>query len=291
MRWWKRGGLLVVVLLVVALGGVTVYFSVPYHGTAASVQSVEDDPRVSVTTIDGVRVLSPTAANSTPGSNPTTGTNSASEPNSTVGLVFYPGARVAPDAYDSSLAPLVTRANVTVFVPRMPLNVALLDADAAERIRTNPTIRARHPDIRTWFVGGHSLGGVAACRYADSHDVRGLVLLASYCNANVSDAPMAVLSVTGSADTVLDRENYRQGRTRLPANATVREIRGVNHTQFGSYRGQRGDSPAPLSYDEAHRRLADLLVPWVANHSAVERASPVNSLPVRNRPIRYWNRA
>jgi hypothetical protein len=277
MRWWKRGALLVVVILAVALGGVAVYFSDPHHGTTASVQSVEDDPRVSVTTIDGVRVLSPTAANSpTAADSPTpadSNRNSTTGPNSTVGLVFYPGARVAPDAYDRSLAPLVTRANVTVFVPKMPLNIALLDADAAERVRTSPTVRTSHPDIRTWFVGGHSLGGVAACQYADAHDVRGLVLFASYCNANASDESMAVLSVTGSADTVLDRENYRQGRTRLPPNATVREIRGMNHTQFGSYRGQRGDSPAPLSYDEAHRRLADILVPWVENNSATGRTS------------------
>ncbi|MFC7079321.1 alpha/beta hydrolase [Halorussus caseinilyticus] len=162
----------------------------------------------------------------------------------------------------------MTRANVTVFVPKMPLNVALLDADAAAESRT------RNPGIRTWFVGGHSLGGVAACRYADGHDVRGLVLFASYCDANVSDRSLAVLSVTGSADTVLDRGNYRAGRTRLPPTADFREIRGVNHTQFGSYRGQRGDSPAPLSYDEAHRRLADRLVPWLANQSATTGPTP-----------------
>ncbi|KTG28041.1 hypothetical protein AUR66_12400 [Haloferax profundi] len=143
----------------------------------------------------------------------------------------------------------------------MPLNVALLDTDSAERIR------AQHPDIQTWFVGGHSLGGVAACQYADSHDVRGLVLFASYCNVDVSDESFAALTVTGSADTVLNRANYREAATRLPPDTTTREIEGMNHTQFASYRGQRGDSPASLSYDEAHRRLADLLVPWLTDHS------------------------
>lgn len=253
MRRWKRVVAVVFVVLLIAVGGVVVYFSLPQQGTPSSVQSVEDNPRSSVTSEDGVHVLSPAGTTST------------------TGFVFYPGARVASDAYYSALAPLVTQANVTVFIPTMPLNMALLDADAAETIRTH------HPGIRTWFVGGHSLGGVAACQYADSHanDVRGLVLFASYCNDDVSDQSLAVLSVTGSADTVLDRENYRAGRTRLPSNATFNEIQGINHTQFGSYRGQRGDSPAPLSYDEAHRRLADLLVPWVANHSATGESQSV----------------
>jgi pimeloyl-ACP methyl ester carboxylesterase len=240
---WTRVAVVVFVVVVVAGGGVVVYFSMPSHGPASSVQQVRDDARVTVTSEDGVHVLSPTDAEST------------------VGLVFYPGARVAPDAYYSTFAPVVAQTNVTVFVPQMPLNVALLDTDAAERIR------AQHPDVHTWFVGGHSLGGVAACQYADSRDVRGLVLFASYCNVDVSDESFAALTVTGSADTVLNRANYREAVTRLPPNTTTHEVEGMNHTQFASYRGQRGDSPAPLSYDEAHRRLADVLVPWLTDHS------------------------
>ncbi|SFK75864.1 Alpha/beta hydrolase family protein [Halogranum rubrum] len=242
MNRWKRGVVVVVVVLVLASSGVALYFSMPYHGSS-SIQQVVDDPSVTVTTEDGVHVLAPANADST------------------VGVVFYPGARVAPDAYYSTFAPVVRQANVTVFVPEMPLNLALLDADAAG------SVRSQHPSIRTWFVGGHSLGGVAACQYADSNDVQGLVLFASYCNDDVSDESFAVLSVTGSADTVLNRESYQKATTRLPPDSTTHEVQGMNHTQFGSYRGQRGDSPAPLSYDEAHRRLGDVLVPWLTSHA------------------------
>ncbi|AEN05009.1 hypothetical protein Halar_1260 [halophilic archaeon DL31] len=153
--------------------------------------------------------------------------------------------------------------NVTVFIPEMPLNIALLNTDVAGSIRT------QHPSIQTWFVGGHSLGGVAACQYASSHDVHGLVLFASYCNVDIRDESFAVLSVTGNADTVLDRENYQEAKTRFPPKTTTYEIEGMNHTQFASYGGQRGDSPASLSYDEAHQRLADVLSPWLRNHSSL----------------------
>ena len=244
MSWRSRVVVFVIVVVIVGIGGAALYVSIPYHGSTSSVRHVEADPALTVSTEGGVHVLAPADADST------------------VGFVFYPGARVAPDAYYDTFAPVVTRLNVTVFIPEMPLDIALFDTDAAEGVRT------RHPGIQTWFVGGHSLGGVAACQYASAHDVQGLVLLASYCDGDVSDESFPALSVTGSADTVLDRENYRGAEPRLPPETTSHEIEGMNHTQFGSYRGQRGDSPAPLSYDDAHRRLADVLVPWLSNHSA-----------------------
>lgn len=247
MRSWTRVIAVVLIALLVVAGGVGLYLSVPHQGSQSSIQSVEDDPRVSVSTDSDVTVLAP------------------ADGNSTVGLVFYPGARVSPDAYHGSLAPLVTEANVTVFVPEMPLNVALLDTDAAA------DVRAQQPGIETWFVGGHSLGGVAACEYAATNEVHGLVLFASYCDADLSDREFAALSVTGSADGVLDREAYRESRTKLPPMTKTHEIEGMNHTQFGSYHGQRGDPPAPLSYDEAHRRLAEIVVPWIVEQSRAAR--------------------
>ena len=82
-----------------------------------------------------------------------------------------------------------------------------------------------------WFVGGHSLGGAMACRYASSQpeQVNGLVLFAAYCEADATPED-PTLSVTGSADTVLDRETYHDRRSNLPANATVVEIEGMNHS-------------------------------------------------------------
>jgi hypothetical protein len=241
---WKQGAVAVMVVLLVVLGGGVVYLSLPYEGSESSIQSVEDDPRVSVETGGDVTVLAPTDAESD------------------VGVVFYPGARVAPNAYYESLSPLVTDANATVYIPEMPLNIALLDSDAAGEIR------AGEEQIETWIVGGHSLGGVAACGYAAEEEVAGLLMFASYCNEDVSDREMAVLSVTGSADTVLDREAYRASKDRLPPTTTSEEIPGMNHTQFGSYRGQRGDSPSPLSDEEAHDRLADVVVPWIEERSS-----------------------
>jgi dienelactone hydrolase len=231
---------LVAVAIVVSAAGV-VYVGTPLRGTPASIADVEENPSVTVNEASGAYVLEPASAEST------------------AGLVFYPGGRVHPDAYLASLAPLATQANVTVVVPAMPLNLAVFDQGAASQYVTGSA-------IDTWYVGGHSLGGVMACRYARANPNRvdGLLLFAAYCDKDVSETNIPVLSVAGSADTVLDRDAYESNLANLPASATVREV-PLNHSQFGSYRGQSGDSPSGVTYREAHDRLADVVLSWLRN--------------------------
>ena len=63
-----------------------------------------------------------------------------------------------------------------VLVPEMPLNLAVFDADSAA------TLIADNPDIDTWVVGGHSLGGAMAAGFAadNSTPIDGLALWAAY---------------------------------------------------------------------------------------------------------------
>jgi dienelactone hydrolase len=250
-RHWKRGLVvaIVTVLLVTGFGLqlALTYFSHPFHGTDASIQGVEADPAIELEWLGNGYVLRPA--------------NHDSE----TGLVFYPGGRVHPDAYLATLAPLVREANVTVFVPRMPLNLAVLNPNAAR-----PVVR-NNPGIDTWYVGGHSLGGAMACRYATGtpYRVEGLVLLASYCDRDASDTSLRVLSVTGTADGVLNRDRYRATRSNLPPDARFVRIRGMNHSQFGTYRGQLDDAPATIDDETAHHRLGTVLVSWFENETGV----------------------
>ena len=231
----------ILALVVVVAGGV--YLGTPHHGSDGSVASVKSNPNVAVSEHSGTYVLAPAAGNAT------------------TGLVFYPGGRVHPDAYLATLAPLAERAGVRVVVPGMPLNLAVLDSGAAGQYVTNES-------VDRWYVGGHSLGGAMACRYAadNPNAVDGVVLYAAYCDRDISDTELTALSVTGSADTVLDRETYESNREHLPENATVREL-PLNHSQFGSYRGQRGDSPSNVSYAAVHDRLANVTVSWLRARS------------------------
>jgi dienelactone hydrolase len=244
----KRVVVWVVALLLIVATGFTLYFGTSLHGREPSVRAGQSNDAVTVSHSNGVYVIEP------------------ADGTATAGFVFYPGGRVHPDAYLSSLAPFAARADVVVFIPKMPLNLAVFDPDAAG------SVIARHPDINQWFVGGHSLGGAMACRYASTHpELAGLVLFAAYCNREVSG--MAVLSVTGGADVVLSRESYRRNRENLPASATLTVIPGMNHSEFGSYTGQRGGQPARIGYEVAHDRLASVVVPWFENRTRLERES------------------
>ena len=112
------------------------------------------------------------------------------------GMVFYPGARVQPEAY----APLLTqlaREGVTCVLVKPPLDFALLDIDAADGVRE------QFPEIGTWLLGGHSLGGVAACEYLAQHgsDCDGVVLLASYPNSDLTDYAGFSLQLRSSSMT------------------------------------------------------------------------------------------
>jgi hypothetical protein len=239
------------VALIVAAAATVGYLGTPYHGTPESIAAVEDDPRLSVDRTDGGYVLQP--ANRTPAA----------------GVVFYPGGRVDPDAYVGSLSALPREANVTVVVPKLPLNLAVVDYGLAQNglgSHAAESAMAEHPRIDEWYVGGHSLGGAMACRYAaTSENVEGLLLYASYCDVDISERDLAVVSVTGDADTVLNRTAYERNRVHLPVSTRFTEVAGVNHTQFGSYTGQ--DAPSGTSYETTHRRLNRVVVPWLQNET------------------------
>jgi len=100
----------------------------------------------------------------------------------------------------SALAPLAAEADVTVVIPRLPLNLAVVDYGAAQtplwEHRASAVIDG-HPSIDRWYVGGHSLGGAMACRYArDAPDaVEGVLLYGAYCDRDISGSGLAALSV------------------------------------------------------------------------------------------------
>ena len=163
---WLGVGLIVLAALTVG------YFGSPYHGSSESIATVEDDQRVTVDRTDEGYVLQPV------GTTPETG------------VVFYPGGRVHPDAYVGSLAALARDANVTVVIPKQPLNLAIVDYGLAQNglgTHAADSAMADHPDVEAWYVGGHSLGGAMACRYAANADVEGLLLYGSYCDVDISE--------------------------------------------------------------------------------------------------------
>ncbi len=161
------------------------------------------------------------------------------------GLVFYPGGRVEHTAYAPLLLALAQE-GVACVLPEMPLDLAVLDMDAADGAQQTV------PGIDDWYLGGHSLGGAMAASYAaqnsDAYD--GLILLAAYSTEDLDETDIKVISLYGSEDGVLNMESYRECRTNLPDNTVEVILEGGNHAQFGSYGPQAGDGAAAVSRAE-----------------------------------------
>jgi hypothetical protein len=180
-------------------------------------------------------------------------------------VVFYPGARVHRDAYIATWAPIVSATDTLVLIPRMPLNLAIFGRNRAS------SVIAAHPDIETWWVGGHSLGGAMAASFAGGQDpgaVDGLLLWGAYATegAGVADRDdLTVLSVSGSRDGLSTPADIAERRPLLPDGALLVEVAGMNHAQFGRYGPQRGDLPATISDEEASSRLLEAHLPVLAD--------------------------
>jgi hypothetical protein len=161
------------------------------------------------------------------------------------GLIFYPGGKVQYEAYAPLLEKLAENGILCVLV-HMPGNLAVLDVNAADGIRE------MYPDIKTWYIGGHSLGGAMAATYAAKHsdDLDGLILLAAYSTADLSDCGLSVVSIYGSCDGVLDREKYEKYLSNLPDTAKEVVIDGGCHSYFGSYGMQAGDGTPTITREE-----------------------------------------
>ena len=55
------------------------------------------------------------------------------------------------------------------------------------------------------------------------------------------------MSLVGTRDTVINRDNLEAGKALLPEGTTYTMIDGGNHAQFGSYGEQPGDSAATIT--------------------------------------------
>ena len=174
-------------------------------------------------------------------------------------MIFYPGGRVEHQAYASLMRALSDRGILCLLV-QMPMDLAVLDMDAAEALRERYADRT---DV--WLIGGHSLGGAMAASHLkeSAQDYEGLVLLGAYAADDLSDTALRVLSVYGSEDGVMNREKYAQSLAFYPPQFTELVLPGGNHANFGSYGAQRGDGEASITREEQIAYTADAIADMI----------------------------
>ncbi len=173
------------------------------------------------------------------------------------GFIFYPGGKVEHTAYEPLMQALADR-NIMCVLIKMPFNLAVLDINAANGIKE------KFPEIKNWYIGGHSLGGSMAANYIAKNDwLKGLVLLGAYSTADLSDKDIYALSLFGNNDKVMDFEKYEKNKKNMPVNFMQVELHGGNHAYFGMYGEQEGDGKAKMTNEEQILLAAEEILRFV----------------------------
>lgn len=180
----------------------------------------------------------------------------------TTGLILYPGGRVDPRSYAPAARDIASQGYLVIIVP-MPLNLAVFGADTASQII------ATYPEVRNWTIGGHSLGGVMAARFATENPdkIQALLLWAAYPSQadDLSANSLFASSIYATLDGLTTIEDIQRSQELLPEAAQYIQIDGGNHAQFGWYGPQPGDKPATISRDEQQTQVVAASLELLAN--------------------------
>ena len=176
------------------------------------------------------------------------------------GLIFYPGGLVEPSAYAPILHQIAEEGVLVIIVP-MPLNLAIFNTGAAN------SVIDRYPNISTWIISGHSLGGTAAAIFAENYPTKidAIALWDSYPanSANLSDNSISAISIFGTTDNFPNTNNFDDKKFLLPEDTIFFAIEGASHAQFGDYGPQTGDVVPSISLSEQHERVAEVMLDFI----------------------------
>lgn len=165
-----------------------------------------------------------------------------------IGFIFYPGGKVDELAYAPLLQQLANE-GITCVLFEMPFNLAVFDSDAAKKALEEL------PEIKTWYIGGHSLGGAMAADYASKieDELKGVILLAAYPTKPLN---LPLLTLVGENDEVISRSKLE--------GLEVIEIEGGNHAYFGSYGEQKGDGVADITPQNQQDQTVQLILEFIS---------------------------
>ncbi|MFI3326280.1 MAG: alpha/beta hydrolase [Clostridia bacterium] len=213
-------------LVAVCVVAFLIYASVYYKADENALLVLAENYNIEV--IDEFTVLSPENSNN-------------------IGIIFYPGAKVESTAYLPLLDSLRDDGFTTVLVD-MPFNFAFFGINKADEVYELV------PEIETWYIMGHSLGGAMASSYAENNqdDITGLIVLGAYV---YGDYP------TENALTIYGTLNVQE--TDYDDNIVV--IDGANHAQFGNYGEQKGDETATITWQEQQEITVNAIIEFTIN--------------------------
>jgi hypothetical protein len=180
------------------------------------------------------------------------------------GFVFYPGGFIDAEAYGRMASYLARHGVLTVIVSTW-MRLPWVNKNSANHVMS------AFSDVRAWFIGGHSLGGVVVAFYlknelekVEKGIIRGVLLLGAFLTKRyrLENFFLPVLSIYGSRDSMVKR--FESTKHNVSPNTTLHQIEGGNHGQFGYY-GKHfiNDRPAAISREEQQSITEKLAVEFI----------------------------
>lgn len=190
---------------------------------------------------------------------------------SSVGLIFYPGALVDPEAY-APLARNVAERGYRAVVVKVPFRMASFDWQWEEVVAQTEAVLEDDP--KAWVLGGHSRGGRMATRLVAERPTAfaGLLLVGTSHprESDLSHLMLDVVKVYGSEDGLASEAEVEAFAPNLPESTRFVRVEGGNHRQFGYYGWQLGDGRATIDREVQRRATADAIVEQLRR---IDRAS------------------
>ncbi len=222
----------ILIVLVVVFAGFVIWAETPPSPMPEAYNALTSDSSVTVS-IGSWLVFAPVSSNAS------------------TGFIIYPGGRVDFRSY-APAAHAIAAEGYLVIIPLMPLNLAVFGVGTAN------DVVGHYPNISSWAIGGHSLGGTMAAQFAfeNPSKIKGLVLWAAYpaSGTDLSKSNLLVTTIHGSNDGLVSTVQIDDSLKLLPPSTVRVEIAGANHAQFGWYGDQAGDNAATITR-EAQQNL------------------------------------
>lgn len=237
LAWLKRVAIGLAVALAICVAGFGVYASDYYHaGSQAEALLATGTDAAGQKVVDAESSIA------------------VGDPASEYGIVLYPGAKVAPEAYVPLAAKLADR-GIYCVIAKMPFNFAFFGINAADGVMANA------PQVRHWWLAGHSLGGAMGAQYAagNADKLEGIALLGAYSASDLSATNLKALVIYGQNDGVLNRQKLASCAGNLPSGSQTLVIGGGNHAGYADYGPQDGGGEATITPDQQQEQVADAI--------------------------------
>ncbi len=182
--------------------------------------------------------------------------------NVSTGLIFYHGAETDPRVYGRPLRAIAEQGYLVIAVT-MPRYLAVMAPNKAQ------AVIAAHPEIDSWVIVGHSMGGAMAAQFAATHadEVSGVLMWDAYPpeTVNLTAASFAVGQIYRTDAEGVAPDSFRAVDHLLPEDAFRVPMAGAAHTYFGDYilAAHRPEPQATISLDEQQKIIIVATVQFI----------------------------